>query len=99
MTLTVDDDVVGLQISKDNIAFMKHLERKQDLLSEQLCLFLRELPFDLQVLRKITPRAIVRNQEQMVLGLESIPQLDNKGMFAHQPHDIAFGQCVLLQIL
>ena len=99
MAFLVDDDVVGLEVPENDVLFVERLDAEQDLLDVQLGLLLAEALLDLEVLAEVAAGAVVRDEEKVVLRLESVPQLHYEGVLAHTTHDVSLGDGILLQVV
>ena len=99
MTIFVDNDIVWLQISKDNVLLVQSLYAQKNLRGVEPCLVLRETSLDLQILAQVTPWTVVRDQEQMVFGLECVSELNYERVLAHAAHNVTLRYRILLQVL
>ena len=99
MAIFVDNDIVRLQVSKDNVLLVQSLYAQKNLRGVEPCLVLGETSLDLQILAQVTPWTIVWDQEQMVFGLEGISELDYKWVLTHAAHNVTLCYRILLQVL
>lgn len=98
MTLLVQDDVVRLQVSVDNVYTMKSFKRENDLADKELSFPFREYVLYLNVLVEIAPGTVVTHQEEFVACLESIAEPHDEGV-THLSHHVPFCYRILPESL
>ncbi len=103
MALFIQNHVVWLQISVNNVMPMQLFESKQDFTDVDSGFVLIESLLYLQVLTQVASRAILQNQEEFSSGLESEVELDYERMADHT-HDVSFshgisGESILLDLV
>ena len=74
MALPVKDDVVGLEISEDDVPFVKVLDGQNDLTQVVSRSLLIEPPVLVQGSAHVSPLRIVQQQKQLLRRLESVLQ-------------------------
>ena len=80
MPLVIQDHIVRLEISKNNVIAMELLNSQQNLTDIDSRFVFIEPFLYLEILRQIPSWAILQDQEKLILGLESKVQANYKWM-------------------
>ena len=101
MALSIETDVVGLEVSKDDVLFVHGLDAAYDLTNVPLCPVLSESALQLQVLGQVSSFTELHHHVQVLLRLETVVELHNKRGSGnrHLLHDHLFGIGILPQLL
>jgi len=80
MAIRIDDHIVRLQVSENNVALVQTLNRKQHFTGVNFSPRLFELALQLQDLGKVPALAVLHDQVQFLIRLESVVQIHNEGV-------------------
>lgn len=94
MALLVQDYIVGLQVSVDDVSTVQRLKSENDLANEELGFPLREYVLYLYVLVEVAPDTVVAHEEKFVARLEGVAEPHDEGV-PHLCHHVAFGYRIL----
>ena len=98
MALLVQDYIVGLQVSVDDVSTVQRLKSEYDLANEELGFPFREYVLYLYVLVEVAAGTVVAHEEQFVARLEGVAEPHDEGV-PHLCHYVALGYRILPQNL
>ena len=94
----VQDNVVWFEISEDDASFVQVLNCEKNLTNVNSCSVFSEIVFMLKIIGKITSRAVLKDEEQPILSLESILQTNNEWMVGNT-EDVSLSNSISCQVL
>lgn len=98
MAILVIYDVIGFQVTEDNVSAMQVFECQQDLCQVKPSTILSEPFVFLQSTAHVTAGCVIKEQEKFLRGLKSVLESDDEGVM-RSSHYITFCLSVLDQVL
>lgn len=99
MSIDIDKDVFGLQVTIQHILVVNVLEAEQDFGKVKLGLSLREEALVLKEVEEFATRAEVDHKVQVVIRVKGGEELDDKGVVTKAFHDFELAKNLLVATL